>query len=91
MILEKRTQLVQRVIDLTTGSDTNQIIANMNYLHSVISDLERQQPKDGLKLIVKKTQAPAELHTLGLMADAFFSSENDEFRNEYYDNIKDLL
>lgn len=91
MILEKRTQLVQRVIDLTTGSDTNQIIANMNYLERVISDLERQQPKDGLKLIVKKTQAPAELHTLSLMADAFFSSENDEFRNDYYDNIKDLL
>lgn len=88
MILEKRTELVQRVINLTTGSDTNQIIANMNYLHSVIADLERQQPKDGLKLIVKKTQAPAELH---LMADAFFSSDNDEFRNEYYDNIKDLL
>ena len=91
MILEKRTQLVQRVIDLTTGSDTNQIIANMTYLERVISDLERQQPKDGLRLIVKKTQCPAELHTLSLMADAFFSNEYDEFRNDYYDNIKDLL
>ena len=63
-ILEIRTKLVQRLIDLTCITDLEQRDKNIRELEYMLSTLERMQPDNGIKLILKKTNAPVELWNL---------------------------
>lgn len=63
-ILEIRTKLVQRLIDLTCITDLEQRDKNIRELDYMLSTLERTQPDNGIKLILKKTNSPVELWNL---------------------------
>lgn len=49
-LLLERKALVQRVVDLTTGTDIDQLEENMRELRSAISKIENKQPVSGIRV-----------------------------------------
>ena len=65
-ILQERAQVVQQVIDLTTGSDTSKIVSNIQDLKTHIGYFIRQRAAEAIAELMDKYENMEQIEPLAL-------------------------
>ena len=65
-ILQERAQVVQQVIDLTTGSDTSKIVSNIQDLKTHIGYFRRQRAAEAIAELMDKHENMEQIMPLAL-------------------------
>lgn len=65
-ILQERAQVVQQVIDLTTGSNTAQIVSNIQDLKTHIGYFRRQRAAEAIAELMDKHESMEQVEPLAL-------------------------
>lgn len=65
-ILQERAQVVQQVIDLTTGSNTEQIVSNIQDLKTHIGYFRRQRAAEAIAELMDKHESMEQVEPLAL-------------------------